>query len=156
MPYKFLKIAPYLFFLVLLQNCGYQPLLTDKYQKFNINTFDISGDKKLGQILSNRFVKIKDAENELMCRIEIEKNREISNKDKAGKVLEYSLNINLDLEALSTLDGSSLLKKNYSQKRSYKASQFYIDTLGREKKIIDELVKSIANQITNDLNLIYR
>ena len=153
---KFLKILFSLLLLISVQNCGYQPLLTEKYQKFNINTFNISGDKKLGQMLANRFVEVKDAENKLMCKIDIKKSREISNKDKAGKVLEYSLNVNLSLEALSTLDGSSIFKKNYSQKRSYKASTFYIDTLSREKIITDELVISIANQIINDLNLIYK
>ena len=44
----------------------------------------------------------------------------------------------------------------FSQKKSYKASKFYIDTLSREKIIADNLVKSIANQITSDLNLIYK
>tara|TARA_B100000029_G_scaffold15905_1_gene16416 strand:+ start:189 stop:659 length:471 start_codon:yes stop_codon:yes gene_type:complete len=153
---KFLKILFALLVLISVQNCGYQPLLTEKYQKFNINTFDISGDKKLGQMLANRFVEFKDSENQLMCKINIEKNREISNKDSAGKVLEYSLDVNINLEALSTLDGSSILRKNYSQKRSYKASKFYIDTLSREKIITDDLLKSIANQITSDLNLVYK
>ena len=153
---KFLKILFALLVLISVQNCGYQPLLTEKYQKFNINTFNISGDKKLGQMLANRFVEFKDSENQLLCKINIEKNREISNKDSAGKVLEYSLSVNINLEALSALDGSSILRKSYSQKRSYKASKFYIDTLSREKIIADNLVKSIANQITSDLNLIYK
>mgnify|MGYP001312949777 CR=1 FL=1 len=153
---KFLKILFALLLLISVQNCGYQPLLTEKYQKFNINTFDISGDKKLGQRLANRFVMSKDSKNELLCKIDIKKNREISNKDKAGKILEYTLDVNLNLEALSTLDGSSVMRKHYSQKRIYKASKFYIDTLSREKIITDDLVKSIANQITNDLNLLYK
>ena len=152
---KFLKILFALLVLISVQNCNYQPLLTEKYQKFNINTFDISGDKKLGQMLTNRFIEFKDSENQLLCKINIERNREISNKDDSGKVLEYSLDINLNLEALSVLDGSSVLRKNYSQKKNYKASKFYIDTLSREKIIADNLIKSIANQITNDLNLIY-
>ena len=63
---KFLKILFSLLLLISVQNCGYQPLLTEKYQKFNINTFNISGDKKLGQMLTNRFVEVKDAENELV------------------------------------------------------------------------------------------
>jgi len=45
MPSKLLKILLALSLLILIQNCGYQPLLTEKYQKFNINTFDISGNK---------------------------------------------------------------------------------------------------------------
>jgi len=153
---KFLKILFALLVLISVQNCGYQPLLTEKYQKFNINTFDISGDKKLGQMLVNRFIEVKDSENQLLCRINIERNRKISNKDDSGKVLEYSLDINLNLEALSVLDGSSVLRKNYSQKKSYKASKFYIDTLSREKIIADNLIKSITNQIISDLNLIYK
>ena len=153
---KFLKILFALLVLISVQNCGYQPLLTEKYQKFNINTFNISGDKKLGQMLVNRFIEVKDSENQLLCRINIERNRKISNKDDSGKVLEYSLDINLNLEALSVLDGSSVLRKNYSQKKSYKASKFYIDTLSREKIIADNLIKSITNQIISDLNLIYK
>ena len=156
MPYKFLKISFLLFILITFQNCGYKPLLTEKYQKFSINTFDISGNNKLGQMLANRFIEVKDSENQLICKINIEKNREISNKDDAGKVLEYSLVVNLNFEGFSSLNGRSILKKNYSQKRSYKASKFYIDTLSREKIITDDLVKSIANQITNDLNLVYK
>ena len=156
MPYKFLKISFLLFILITFQNCGYKPLLTEKYQKFSINTFDISGNKKLGQMLANRFIEVEDSDNQLICKINIEKNREISNKDDAGKVLEYSLVVNLNFEGFSSLNGRSILKKNYSQKRSYKASKFYIDTLSREKIITDDLVKSIANQITNDLNLVYK
>ena len=153
---KFLKILFALLVLISVQNCNYQPLLTTKYQKFNINTFDISGDKKLGQMLTNRFIEFKDSENQLLCKINIERNREISNKDDSGKVLEYSLDINLNLETLSVLDGSSVLRKSYSQKKNYKASKFYIDTLSREKIIADNLIKSIANQIISDLNLIYK
>ena len=153
---KFSKILFPLLLMFLFQNCGYQPLLTEKYRKFNIDTFDISGDEKLGRMLANRFVKIAGAENNLICKINIEKSREVSNKNKSGQILEYTLSISTNLEALSTQDGSPILIKNYSQRRSYKASDFYIDTLGREKIITDDLVKSIANQIINDLNLIYK
>ena len=153
---KFSKILFPLLLIFLFQNCGYQPLLTEKYRKFNIDTFDISGDEKLGRMLANRFVKIAGAENNLICKINIGKSREISNKDKSGQILEYTLSLSTNLEVLSTQDGSPILIKNYSQRRSYKASDFYIDTLGREKIITDDLVKSIANQIINDLNLIYK
>ena len=155
MPSKFLNILFALLILILVQSCGYQPLLTEKYQTFNIDTFNFSGDRKLGHMLANRFISNKNSKNNLVCKIEIKKDRTISNKDKSGKILEYTLNISLNLEALSTLDGSSVLKKSYSEKRSYKASKFYLDTLSREKIIADDLVKSIANQITNDLNVIY-
>ena len=57
--HKFLKILFVLSVLSLTQNCGYQPLLSEKNQKFNINNFSITGDRKLGQTLANKFTKVK-------------------------------------------------------------------------------------------------
>jgi len=153
---NFLKILFYLLLMIILQNCGYEPLLTEKYQKFSINSFEISGNKKLGQMLSNRFIKFKDAQNNLICILKLDKNRVKSNKTQAGKVLEYTLNVSVALEAVSMSSGDKILIKGYSEKQSFKASTLYSDTLSREEKIITNLIKLIADQITNDLNLIYR
>ena len=156
MKIKLFKITILMFFFVFLGNCGYQPLLTEKYQKFAINNFEISGDKKLGQKLSNKFIKSQGAPNLLVFKIQMMKNRTKSNKTQSGKVLEYTLNVNLNFEAISKSDSRTVLKKTYSEKVSYKASTLYSGTLSREKKIVDDLIKSIANQITNDLNLVFR
>ena len=156
MSLKFFKIFFFFSFLFLLQNCGYQPLLTEKNQKFTINSFDISGDKKLGQMLANRFMKIENAPNVLMCEIDLEKKRNESNRSRSGKVLEYELEVALDFKAVSASSGNQILKKRYSKKISYKASTLYSDTLSREKKIADDLIKSIANQIITDLNIVYK
>tara|TARA_B100000029_G_scaffold35039_2_gene32895 strand:+ start:930 stop:1400 length:471 start_codon:yes stop_codon:yes gene_type:complete len=156
MSQKFLKILLVLLLFVFIQSCGYEPLLTEKNKKFSINSFDISGERKLGQMLVNNFIKVKNSENILMCKMNINKERFASNKDRSGKIIEYTLNVNLDLEITSILDTNSVLTKSYSEKRSYKASNLYSDTISREKKISQDLIKSIADQINNDLNLIYK
>ncbi len=156
MSQKFLKILLVLLLFVFIQSCGYEPLLTEKNKKFSINSFDISGERKLGQMLVNNFIKVKNSENILMCKMNINKERFASNKDQSGKIIEYTLNVNLDLEITSILDTNSVLTKSYSEKRSYKASNLYSDTISREKKISQDLIKSIADQINNDLNLIYK
>ena len=153
---KIYKILFSLLIFIFIQSCGYQPLLTEKNKKFSIDSFEISGDRKLGQMLANNFIKLEDSENNLMCKIEISKERLQSNKDRSGKILEYTLNVNLDLEVIPILSTNSILKKSYSEKRSYKASNLYSDTISREKKISQDLVKSIAEQINNDLSLIYK
>ena len=66
---KFFKILAYLALLVVVNNCGYQPLLTDKYQKFSVKSYNPSGNKKLGQQLSNKFSKIEDAQEKLVFNI---------------------------------------------------------------------------------------
>ena len=93
---KIYKILFSLFIFIFILSCGYQPLLTEKNKKFSIDSFEISGDRKLGQMLANNFIKLEDSENNLMCKIEISKERLQSNKDRSGKILEYTLNVYLD------------------------------------------------------------
>ena len=69
MKHKFFKITLFLIVLVLNQGCGYQPLLNEKNQKFNLNNSVISGDKRLGQALVNKFSKVEDAQNNLLFNI---------------------------------------------------------------------------------------
>ena len=56
---------------------------------------------------------------------------------------------------MSELNGEKILDKSFSQRSTYKASNVHIDTLNREKKIVDNMVGGIAEEITKDLNLIY-
>ena len=153
--HKFLKILFVLSVLSLAQNCGYQPLLSEKNQKFSINNFIITGDKKLGQTLANKFSKIKNAQNILMLKINASKKKEISSKNTTGAATEYILKINFDIEAISSLDGKSFFSKTFSENSSFKASTLHLDTLNREKKIIQNMVSAISNELTRQLSLIY-
>jgi len=156
MSFKFLKILFLFFILCLISNCGYQPLLTENYQNFSVNNFNISGDKKLGQSLSNQFNKVKGADNNLTFNISADKKRTISNKSSAGIVLEYNININFNLDVISESNGKKIFEMSFSEDSNYKTSDSYIDTLNRERKIVDNLIKSIASQINSRLNLVFK
>ena len=152
---KYIKVLVILPFLFLHIACGYEPLMTEKYQKYTIKNFNISGDKKLGQILSNKFSKLEKGEHTISLSINAQKNREIANRSNAGSALEYKINITFDVIAVSDSDLDEILNKTYSEEISYKASKLHIDTLNREKKIIDNIIKNINEQITTDLILIH-
>ena len=153
--HKFLKILFVLSVLSLTQNCGYQPLLSEKNQKFNINNFSITGDRKLGRILANKFNKVKNAQNTLTLNINADKKRQVSSKSSTGTITEYNLKINFNIEVISSLDGKSVFLKTFSENSSFKASTLHVDTLSREKKIIQDIVSSISNELTRELSLIY-
>ena len=153
---KFFKILAYLALLVVVNNCGNQPLLTDKYQKFSVKSYNLSGNKKLGQQLSNKFSKIEDAQEKLVFNIHSSKARGVSNRSASGSALEYNIDIVFELEAISSSTNKVIFKKSFSEKSSYKASNLHINTLNREKKIIENTVNNIADQITTQLNLVFR
>ena len=92
----------------------------------------------------------------LVFKIKSSKKREISSKSSAGEVLEYTVTINIDVDVFPILSSNKVLSKKYSQSNTYKASSLYVDSLNREKKIIDTSIKDISNKISRQLNLIYK
>jgi len=152
---KKLKILLILSLFFLNQGCGYQPLLTEQSQKFNVKNFNISGDKKLGQILANNFNIVEESKNNLIFNINANKKREVTSRSSSGSPQEYNVNVNFNLTVISGTSGEKVFSKNFSMSSSYKASKLHLDTLNREKKIVDNIVKKLAEKITNNLNLIY-
>ena len=153
--YKTLLCFYFILFLSFLSSCGYQSLLNENSKKFGIKSFNIEGNKRLAQILKNNLVSPKNKSNNLILNINAKKNRSIVHKDSAGKIIEYNLKISFDLTAIESVSRKEILSKTFTLDGSYKASDLYIDTINRERKIINELTESIATQILTDLSLAY-
>ena len=79
----------------------------------------------------------------------------IVHKDSTGKITEYNLQISFDLTAIESVSRRKILSKTFTLDGNYKASNLYTATLNREKKIINELIESIATQILTTLSLAY-
>ena len=153
--YKALLCFYFILFLSFLSSCGYQSLLNENSKKFNIKDFNIEGNTRLAQILKNNLVSLGNKSNNLILNIYAKKNRSVVHKDSAGKIIEYNLKISFDLTATESVSRKKILSKTFTLDSNYKASDLYLDTLNREKKIINELTEIIAAQILTDLSLTY-
>jgi hypothetical protein len=153
--YKTLLCFCFILFLSFLSSCGYQSLLNENSKKFGIKSFNIEGNKRLGQILKNNLVSSKNKSNNLILDINARKNRSIVHKDSTGKIIEYNFKISFDLTATESVSRKKVLSKTFALDSNYKASDLYMDTINREKKIINELTERIATQILTDLRLAY-
>ena len=153
--YKTLLCFYFILFLSFLSSCGYQSLLNENSKKFGIKSFNIEGNKRLAQILKNNLVSSRNKSNNLILDINARKNRSITHKDSTGKIIEYNLKISFDLTATESVSQKKVLSKTFTLDRNYKASNLYIDTINIEKKIINELIESIATQILTTLSLAY-
>ena len=154
--YKTLLCFHFILFLSFLSSCGYQSLLNENSKKFGIKSFNIEGNKRLGQILKNNLASLRNKSNNLILDINARKNRSIAHKDSTGKIIEYSLKISFDLTATESVSRKKILSKTFTLNGNYKASDLYSSTLNREKKIINELTETIASQILTDLSLAYK
>jgi hypothetical protein len=153
--YKILLCFYFILFLSFLSSCGYQSLLDENSKKFSIKNFNIGGNKRLAQILKNNFVNTRNESNNLILDINAKKDRSIVHKDSTGKIIEYNLKISFDLTATESISRKKVLSKTFALDSNYRTSDLYLDTINREKKIINELTERIATQILTDLNLIY-
>jgi len=153
--YKALLCFHFILFLIFLSSCGYQSLLNESSKKFGIKSFNIEGNKRLAQILKNNLVGPRNKSNNLILDINARKNKSIAHKDSAGKIIEYNLKISFDLTATESVSRKEILSKTFTLGGNYKTSNLYIDTINHEKKIINELIESIATQILTDLSLVY-
>ncbi len=153
--YKTLLYFYFILFLSFLSGCGYQSLLNENSKKFGIKSFNIEGNKRLAQILKNNLVGPKNKSNNLILDINARKNRSVTHKDSTGKIIEYNLKISFDLTATESMSRKKVLSKTFTLDSNYKASDLYMDTINRERKIINESIESIATQILTALNLAY-
>jgi len=153
--YKTLLCLYFILFLSFLSSCGYQSLLNENSKKFSIKSFNIEGNKRLGQILKNNLVSSKNKSDNLILDVNARKNRSIAHKDSSGKIIEYNFKISFDLTATESVSRKKVLSKTFTLDSNYKTSDLYIDTINREKKIINELTERIAAQILTDLALAY-
>ena len=144
------KIILVLVFLF-VYSCNYQPLFKNDSLSSSIKTVDISGNKRIAQKLSNMISKSK--EGGLSLFIDAKKDTKISNKSISGKILEYKISVSFDIKAKRILDGKEVFKKNFTKEESYKASSLYSNTINVEKKIIENICKTVSIQIFNEINL---
>ena len=90
-----------------------------KNQKFSLNNSVVSGDKKLGQALVNKFNKLEGAQNNLLFDIKAIKKRDITNRNSAGSASEYSINVVFNLTVISELNRDKILNKTFSQRSTF-------------------------------------
>lgn len=140
-----------------LMSCGYEPLLNKENQKFSITEFEFEGNRRLGGLLKNNlFVINKEETNNLTLTIKSNKKISVSNKSETGKILQYAVNVNFGITAVSDIDKKIILSKVYSREQNYSASDIHLDTLNSEKKIVESMVESVASEILIELNSIYQ
>ncbi len=144
-------------FFLFLVNCNYKPLFDkDRGLDFSFKNIEISGNKRISQIVVNKMNIKKDSAGKLDLFVDGKKKISISNKSTSGKVLEYNLTLSFNISIKDNLKGNTVFTKNISETRNYKPSNTYSETVTNEKKIIEDTSDFVAKQIVNEVTLILR
>ena len=151
--FKLNKIFLFVTSIYLLLSCGYQPILNKDNQNFSISKFNLEGNKRIGGLLKNNLISVKNAVNIIELNIKSDKKTAVSNKNQSGKVLTYS--ITLTFEITASENKNILFSKVFTKSQNYSASDVHSDTLNNEKKVVESLIENIASELQIELNSIF-
>ena len=142
---------------IFIFNCNYKPLLNnDQLKQLKFHQIETSGNKRIAQIIVNKLNIVKDKKGVFVISVNGKKSVDIANKSVTGKILNYNITLECDVEIKNSLSGKILYTKKITNSQNYKASSMYSDTVSKEKKIIEDVSSLMAKQIINEVSLSLR
>ena len=141
------KIKNYtvLFFLLLLSNCAYEPILINKNYDFSIVVEKIDGDKKINSMIVNNFYNLKGKEKKYNLNLSSTKIKNVISKDSKGDPAIFELIINVNYSVKKNEE--TLLVNEINLKDMYNNVSDKFELENYEKNIINNLSQNISDKI---------
>ena len=137
---------------------GYKPIFGSTSLQFEIGNYDIEGNKILGNKLYSKLSSLsKSRKNNpntksLDLLINISKITSATSKDSSGKILEYKVNLNTNINITDFITGKKLLNQDFGSSLNYKVQDQYSDTIKLENQTIENLLNKTLQEILIDLS----
>ena len=151
------KIAHPIFLFILLifiNGCaGYEPIFGSTNLQFEIANYSIEGNKILGnKIYSKLYSSSKSNKDNQNLRnvylvIKVSKDKNVTVKDSAGKILEYKITLNTNIKVTDFLTKDKILDQIFISSLTYKVQNKYSDTVNLENRIIENLLNKTYQEL---------
>ena len=139
-----------LFTLLILVNCGYQPLFSSNDASFSITQENYDQNSNSRRLKNNLKIYENNKNPNLYdLTLDTKENKTIILKDKKGNPSSYRLAITANLVARQ--NDKVILKKNYVKSFDYQNNVNKFDQTRYEKSLKNTLVDKISNEIIRDL-----
>ena len=150
----FLKLLIIINVLLFLSSCGFKSLVQENPINLNIKNFITQkGDKKLGKIIRSDVMlySSKEAKKNIDIILEIDKQKQIREKNLKNRVTKYNLTLNVAVFVKGDFEDKFTFNKTSST--TVTASSF--NNFLEEERVYANLSKRIADDIKNILALNY-
>ena len=149
MKYKLINLV---FFLLLLTSCGFE-VVKNTYG-FNILEINAEGNKKISYALKNR-IKINNSDlnkNFIKINIVSEKVKLIKEKNIQNKITKYEIKIVSNVKYMILPENITKIL-TINKAANYNVADNKVETLNNEKKLIDNLIDEMADEILLKISL---
>ena len=155
------KIAYPIFSLLLLifiNGCaGYEPIYGSTNLQFEITDYSIEGNKILGNKIYSKLYSLskskKDDQNlrRVDLVIKVSKDKNVTTKDSAGKILQYKITLNTDIKVTDFITKDKILNQIFVSSLTYKVQDKYSDTVDLENRSIEDLLNKTYQELVTRL-----
>ena len=150
----FLKLLLIINVLLFLSSCGFKSLIKENPINLNIENFITQkGDKKLGKIIKGEVMlySSKEAKKNIDIILEINKQKQIREKNLKNRVTKYNLTLNVAVFIKGDFEDKFTFNKTSSTTVTASSFNNFLD----EERVYANLSKRIADEIKNMLALNY-
>ena len=144
-----------LIILLFLTACGYKIANNIEDYKFNISNYELTGNKKINNILDTNFKRFKKNEN-LTKKYKIESisnfKTSITSKDTTGNALSYKMEVTVDIKVFK--NDNLLNEISFIEKTNYDNTDSKFELKQYEDILLQDLVNQIVFQINNYLSTV--
>ena len=149
-------IYPIFSFILLLfiNGCaGYEPIFGSTNLQFEIADYSIEGNKILGNKIYSKLYSLskskKDDQNlrSVDLVIKVSKDKNATTKNSAGKILQYKITLNTDVQITDFITKDKILNQIFISSLIYKVQNKYSDTVNLENLTIENLVNKTYQEL---------
>ncbi len=153
-------IYPIFSFILLLfiNGCaGYEPIFGSTNLQFEIADYSIEGNKILGNKIYSKLYSLskskKDDQNLIRVDlvIKVSKDKNVTTKDSAGKILQYKITLNTDIKVTDLITKDKILNQIFVSSLTYKVQDKYSDTVDLENRSIEDLLNKTYQELVTRL-----
>tara|TARA_B100000949_G_scaffold112140_1_gene99313 strand:+ start:45 stop:530 length:486 start_codon:yes stop_codon:yes gene_type:complete len=153
-------IYPIFSFILLLfiNGCaGYEPIFGSTNLQFEIADYSIEGNKILGNKIYSKLYSLskskKDDQNlrRVDLVIKVSKDKNVTTKDSAGKILQYKITLNTDVKVTDFITKDKILNQIFVSSLTYKVQDKYSDTVDLENRSIEDLLNKTYQELVTRL-----
>ena len=146
------KITLTLILFLMLTNCGYKPLYSNKNLNLNITKIEKIKKNKLNLTIEKRLNNFsnKQALNKISLKIDAEKEIKVVSKNMQGNPSRYQMIIKLNIDIID--NQNKKINKNITQDFSYNTNSNRFTLSQYEIEIEEVLINKIIDELIKDLS----
>ena len=144
--------------LIFINGCvGYESIFGSTNLQFEIADYSIEGNKILGNKIYSKLYSLskskKDDQNlrRVDLVIKVSKDKNVTTKDSAGKILQYKITLNTDIKVTDFITKDKILNQIFVSSLTYKVQDKYSDTVDLENRSIEDLLNKTYQELVTRL-----